>query len=110
MGNHREKNKKRPNDCIAEWHTSTPYDISQNKSTYPIVCLLLYMWQRHDHCIEVSGKWIIDSNLKVAFPLTQVFLNDRCCDNETDENKFIGVLHTIRAVPPEVFQRILNIK
>ena len=80
-----------------------------NQSTYKM-CLLLEMWHRTGHCMTVCGKWIFDSNLKVALPLTQVCLNYICCGNDTDENKFIGILHVIRAVSPEVFQRILNIK
>ena len=87
-----------------------PYDILRNQSTYPTMCLLLYTWHRTDYCIIVCGKWIFDPNLKVASPLTKVCLNYICCRNDTDENKFIGVLHAIIAVPPEVFQRRLNIK
>ena len=73
MGHHREKNEKILNHCIEEWHTSTPYDIFWNESTYPTVCLLLYMWRCNDHRITVCGKLMFDSNLKVALPLTQVF-------------------------------------
>ena len=47
---------------------------------------------------------------EVAFPLTQDCLNYTCCGNDNDENKFVGVLHAIRAVPSEVFQRRLNMK
>ena len=108
-GHHRKKRKK-TKYSIKEWHTSTPYDILRNESTYPNVCLLLEMWHWTDHCIKVCGKWIFDSNLKVALPLTQVCLNYICCGNDTDENKFIGILHVIRAVPPEVVQIILNMK
>ena len=46
----------------------------------------------------------------MAFPLTQDFLKYICRGNETDEIKFVGVLHAIRAVPHEVVQRILNMK
>ena len=63
-----------------------------------------------DHFITVCGKWISDSNLKVVLPLTQVFLNSICCGNDTDENKFIGILHEIITVPHEVFQWRSNIK
>ena len=56
---------------IEEWHTSTPYDIFRNQSTYPTVCLLLDTWHQTDHYITVCGKWIFDSNLKVVLPLTQ---------------------------------------
>ena len=97
-----EKNEKRLNYRIKEWHTSTPYDILRNQSTYPIVCLLLDTWRRTDHCITVCGKWIFDSNMKVALPLTQNYLNCICCGNDIDDDKFIGVLHEIRAVPTEV--------
>ena len=44
MVHHREKNEKRLNYRIEECHTSTPYDILRNQSTYPTVCLLLYTW------------------------------------------------------------------
>ena len=110
MGHHRKKNRKKPNYRIEEWHTPTPYDILQNQSTYPNMCLLLDMWHSTGNCITVCGKWIFDSNLKVELPLTHVCLNYIYCGNDTYENKFIGVLHVIRAVPPEVFQIILNIK
>ena len=110
MRHHREKKIKRLNYCIEEWHTPTPYDILRNQSTYPTVCLLLDTWHRTDNCISVCGRYIFDSNLKVALPLTQVCLNDICCGNDTEENKFTGVLHDIRAVPPEVVQRRLNTK
>ena len=56
MGHHREKNEKILNHCIEEWHTSTPYDIFWNESTYPTVCLVLDMWHWNDHCIAVWGK------------------------------------------------------
>ena len=81
-----------------------------NESTYPTVCLLIYMWHQTDRCITVCSKWIFDCNLKVALPLTQVFSNYICCGNDTDENIFFGVLHAVRSFPPEVFQRRLNIK
>ena len=68
------------------------------------------MWHWTDHCITVCVIWIFDSNFKAALPLTQVSLNYICCGNDTDENSFIVVLCAIRAVPPEVFQRRLNMK
>ena len=74
------------------------------------MCLLLDTWRRTGHCITVFGKWIFDSNFEVTFPLTQDRLNYKCCGNDTNKNKFVGVLHAIRAVPPEVVQRRLNIK
>ena len=110
MGHHKEKNKKILNYCIEEWYSYTTYDISQNHSTYPTVCLSLYTWHRNDHCITVCGKWIFDSNFEVDFSLTQDLLDCTCRGNDTDEIKFVGVLHTIRAVPTEVFQRKLNMK
>ena len=80
-----------------------PYDIFRNQSTYTTVCLLLDTWHRTDNCITVFGKWIFDSNLKVALPLIQDSLNYICRGNETDGNKFIGVLHVIISFPTEVF-------
>ena len=44
----------------------------------------------------------------MVFPLTQDCLNYAFGGNKTDENKFVGVLHAIREVTPEVVQRILN--
>ena len=64
------------------------------------------MWHRTDNFIAVCGKWIFDSNFEVAFPLTQYCLNFTCRVNDTDENKFVDVLHVIRSVPPEVVQII----
>ena len=83
MGHHKE-NEKRLNFSIEEWHTSTLYDIFQNKSTCPTLCLLLEMFHRNDHCITVCGKWIFYSNLKVVLSLTQDCLNYTCCGNDTD--------------------------
>ena len=37
-------------------------------------------------------------------------LNYTCRGNDTNENKVFGVLHAIRAAPPEDVQRILNMK
>ena len=85
------------------------FDIFQNHSNYPTVCLLLDTAQRTDHCITVCGKWIFDSNLESALPLTKSSLNSICSGNDTDEILFVGVLHAIRAVPPIVIQIKLNI-
>ena len=104
------KNEKRLNYCIEEWHTYTPYDIFCYQSTYPTVCVLLDTWHRTDHCITVCGKWIFYSNFEVAFPLTQDRLNYICRGNDTDEIKFVGFLYAIREVPSEVVQRRLNMK
>ena len=73
------------------------------------MCLLLETAHRTDQCITVCGKWIFDSNLEFALPLTSAWLNYICYGNDTDEITFVGVLHEIRAVPPIVFQRKLNI-
>ena len=110
MGNHKEKNEKRLNYRIEEWHTSTPYDIFWNQSTYPTVCLLIDMWHRTDHFITVGGKWIFDSNFEVAFKLTHDCLNYICHGNDTDEIKYFDFLHAIRAAPLGVVQRRLNMK
>ena len=110
MGHNKEKNEKRLNYRIEEWHTSTSYDIFLNRSTYPTVCLLLVTWHWTDHCITVCGKWIFYSNSEAAFPLTKDCLNYTCCGNGTDENNFVGVLHTNISVPPEVVPRRLNMR
>ena len=100
MGHHKLKNEKILNYRIEEWHTSRPYDIFPDNSTYPTVCLLLDMCYRTNHCIRFCGKWIFDSNFEVAFPLKHNFLYYTCRGNDTDEIKFVGVLHAIRAVTP----------
>ena len=65
------------------------------------------MWYRTDRCIAVFVKWIFDPNLKVVLPSTQDCLNYTCRGDNTDVNKFVNVLHTIRAVPPEAVHRRL---
>ena len=79
-------------------------------SYHPTVFLSLDTSHRNDHCITVCGKLIFDSNLEVTFPLTQDCLNFTCSGNDTEKISFICVLHAIVAVPPEYFQRILNMK
>ena len=73
------------------------------------MCFLLDTAHRTDNFITVCGKWIFDSNLEFALPLTKASLNYICSDNYTDEITFVGVLHVIRAVPPIVVQRKLKI-
>ena len=80
-----------------------------NHSNYQTVCLLLDTAHPTDHCITVRGKWIFDSNLEFALPLTKASLNYMCSGKDTDEITFVGVLHAIRAVPSIVVQRKLNI-
>ena len=55
MGHHRGKKQNKINYRIEEWHTSKPYDIYRNQSTYLTVCLLLDTWHRTDNCIRVIG-------------------------------------------------------
>ena len=81
----------------------------QNHSNYPTMRLLLDTAHRTNHCITVRGKWIFDSNLESALPLTKASLNYICSGNDTNEITFVGVLHAIRAVPPIVVQKILKI-
>ena len=110
MGQSREKSEQKIHYQIQEWNTSTTtYDILQNHSNYPTVCLLLDTTHRTDHCITVYVKWIFDSNLEFALLLTEDSLNFICYGNCTDEITFFGVLHAIRAVPPIVDQRKLKI-
>ena len=72
----------------------------------PTVCLLLDTARQTYHCITVCGKWILDSNLELALPLTKAWLNYLCFGNDTDDITFVGVLHAIRAVPPVGIQKI----
>ena len=73
------------------------------------MCLLLDTAHKTNHCITVCGKWIFDSNLESALPLTEALLNYICSGNDTDESTFVGVLNAIRSVPPIVVQKILKI-
>ena len=73
------------------------------------MCFLLDTTHQTDHCITVCGKWIFDSNLKFALPITKASLNYICLGNDTNEITFVGVLNAIRAVPTIVAQRKLNI-
>ena len=69
------------------------------------MCLLLDTAHRTDNCITVCSKWIFESNLEFALPLTKASLNYICSVNDTDEIKFVGVSHAIGSVPPIVVQR-----
>ena len=73
------------------------------------MCLLLDTAHRTDHCITICGKWIFNSNLELALPLTKASLNYIASGNDTDDITFVGVLHAIGAVPPIVVQKKLNI-
>ena len=73
------------------------------------MCLLLDTAHKTDNVITIWGKWIFDYNLEFALPLTKASLNYICSGNETDEITFVGILHAIRAVPPIVSQRKLNV-
>ena len=67
------------------------------------------MVHRTDNCITFCGKWIFDSNLEFALPLTKVSLNYICSGNDTDEITFVGIFHAIRVAPPIVVQIKLKI-
>ena len=56
----------------------------------------------------VNGYLIF--NLELALPLTRAWLNYICSGNDTDDITFVDVLHAIRAVPPVVVQKRLNLK
>ena len=88
---------------------TTKFDILLNHCNYPTVCLLLDTAHRTDNCITVCGKWIFDSNLESALPLTEASLNYICSGNDTAEITFVCVLNAIIAVPPIFFQINLNI-
>ena len=110
MGQNREKAEPKIHYHIQEWKKNTrTFDILQNHCNYPTVCLLLDTAHRKNHYIAVCGKWISDSNLEFALPLTKASLDYICSGNDTDEITFVGVLHAIRSVPPIVVQRKLKI-
>ena len=71
MGQQREKNEINVHYHIQEWNKfTTTYDILQNHSSYPTLCLLLDTAHRTDHCIAVCGRLIFDSNSQFKLPLT----------------------------------------
>ena len=75
MGQYREKKEQRIHYQIQEWNTyTTTYYILQNHYNYPTVCLLLDTAHGTDHCITVCVKWIFDSDLEFALPLTKASL------------------------------------
>ena len=91
MGQYREKKEHKIHYQIQEWNTcTTTYNILQNHSNYPTVCLLLYTAHRTDHFITVCSKWIFDSNLEFASPLTKASLNYICAGNDTDDITFLA--------------------
>ena len=86
MGINREKTEPKIHYQIQEWKkNTTTFDILHNHFNCPTVCLLLDMAHQKNHCITVCGKWIFDSNLESALPLTEASLNYICSVNDTDE-------------------------
>ena len=81
----------------------------QNHCNDPTVCLLLDTAHQTNNCITVCGKWIFDSDLESALPLTKASLNYICSGNDTDEITLLGVFNVIRAVPTVVVQKVLKI-
>ena len=109
MVQHKEKTEQIIHYQIQERNTyTTTYDILHNHSNYPTVCLLLDTAHGTDNCINVCCKWIFDSNLEFALPLTKASFTYICSGNDTDDITFFGVLHVIRVFPPVVVQRRLN--
>ena len=103
MVQNREKKEQKIHYQIQEWNTyTTTFDILQNHSNYPTVCLTLDMAHQIDHCITVCSKWIFDSNLESALLLIKASLHYICSGNDTDEITVVGVLRVIRSVPPIV--------
>ena len=94
--NTEKKNEIKIHYHIQEWNKFTTYEILHNQSNYSTVCLLLDTEHLAYHCITVSGKWIFDSNLELALPLTRAWFNYICSGNDTYEITFVGVLHAIR--------------
>ena len=68
------------------------------------MCLLLDTSHQADHCITVCSKYIFDSNLELALPLTRAWLNDICSGNDTDKIDFCCFAWII-AVPSEGVQK-----
>ena len=67
--------------------------------------LLLDTANKTDNVITICGKWIFDSHLEFALPLTKVSINFICSGKDTYDITFVGVMHALGAVPPIVVQR-----
>ena len=98
MGQNREKKNKKYIIKFRNGKKKTAFDILQNHSNYPTVCLLLDTAHRTDHCITVCGKWIFHYNLESALPLTKYSLNYICSGNDTDDITFVGVLYVVMQI------------
>ena len=71
----KKKKEQKIHHQIQEWNTSTTtYDILQNHSNYPTVCLLLDTAHRTDNCITVCSKWIFDSHFGIGITTHKIFV------------------------------------
>ena len=67
------------------------YNILENAEDALVIAVLCGKDGKHDHCVTVYGRWIFDSNIKHALPLTRASL-DICCSSEDTEDKFNHVV------------------
>ena len=67
------------------------WNILKNEENNLIVVLLQGSDGKEDHCVTILGKWIFDSNLKNAIPLTKESL-DLCCSSDDSNDHFVKVV------------------
>jgi hypothetical protein len=86
-----EKSERRAFQFVKLKTNPKKWDILKDSQEY-IMCLvgLLANDSKTDHAVAISGKWIFDSNLDYALPLSKDSL-DLCCSNDKNKNQFVGV-------------------
>jgi len=70
------------------------WNIIKNEENNLIVVLLRGSDGKEDHCVTILGKWIFDSNLKNAIPLTKESL-DLCCSSDDSNDHFVKVVQAL---------------
>ena len=70
-------------------------DILNDLSPFPTLCVLKGKDGATNHAVTVVGRWIFDSTLPYAVPLTKNVL-DWCCSTETEEVQFVMVHKALR--------------
>ena len=66
----------------------------ENKDKDLVVVVLRRSNGLEDHCATLFGKWVFDSKLKKALPLTQENL-DLCCSVDTSNILFHSVVQAL---------------
>jgi len=70
------------------------WNMFENDNNHLVVVLLQGSDNTEDHCVTICGKWIFDSNLKNAIPLSKESL-DLCCSSDGDPVSFVKVVKAL---------------